>query len=190
MINDIVEWAKEFFVSFGEIGLFIVAFAESSVFPIPPDIILIALALLNPNLSLYYSLIASIGSVLGGIGGYYIGMKGGRRIAKRIFKERLLNKVDEYFNEYGTWTVFIAAFSPIPYKVFTIGAGIARFNLKRFIIASVIGRSARFVAEGIIIMFWGKEILDFALTNFELITITVTAAIIGYIIIKKFRSSK
>lgn len=190
IINDILEWTKEFFLPFGEIGLFLIAFAESSVFPVPPDIILISLALLNPTLALYYAIIASIGSVLGGVAGYYIGIKGGRRIAKRIFKEGLLNKVDGYFNEYGTWTIFIAAFSPIPYKVFTIGAGIARFDLKRFVIASIIGRSARFMAEGIIIMLWGKEILDFALANFELVTIIITVSIVGYIIIRKVRSSK
>ncbi len=185
LVDEILLWAKETFVPFGELGLFVIAFAESSVFPIPPDIILISLSLLNPNIALIYAIISTIGSVVGGIAGYFIGLKGGRRVARKIFRESLLNKVEKYFEEYGTWAVLIAAFSPIPYKVFTIGSGIARFDLKRFIIASIIGRGARFTAEALIIMFWGREILDFALTNFEILTIGITVAIIAFLIMRK-----
>lgn len=185
LVENLLAWAKEVFVPYGEIGLFIVAFVESSVFPIPPDIVLISLGLINPNLSLLYALISTIGSVLGGVAGYYIGLKGGRRVAERLFSKKVLDKVDNYFKEYGSWAVLIAAFSPIPYKVFTITSGIAKLNLKKFIIASIIGRGARFVSEGITIMFFGKELLDFALANFELLSIIISVAIIIFIIIRK-----
>lgn len=185
LVEDILEWAKEVFVPFGEIGLFAVAFAESSIFPIPPDIILISLSLINPSLALLYALIASIASVAGGVAGYFIGLKGGRAIASKLFSDKMLNKVENYFAEYGAWAVLVAAFSPIPYKVFTIASGIARLDLKRFIIASSIGRTARFFAEAIIIMLYGKELLDFALANFEIISIVIAAVIIAIIIIRK-----
>ncbi len=185
LVENLLSWAKEFFVPYGEIGLFIVAFVESSVFPIPPDIVLISLGLINPNLSLLYALISTIGSVLGGVAGYYIGLKGGRRVAERLFSKKVLDKVDNYFKEYGSWAVLIAAFSPIPYKVFTIASGIAKLDLKKFIIASIIGRGARFVSEGIVIMFFGKELLDFALANFELLSIIISVAIVIFIIIRK-----
>ncbi len=185
LVENLLTWAKEVFVPYGEIGLFIVAFVESSVFPIPPDIVLISLGLINPNLSLLYALISTIGSVLGGVAGYYIGLKGGRRAAERLFSKKVLDKVDNYFKEYGSWAVLIAAFSPIPYKVFTIASGIAKLDLKKFIIASIIGRGARFVSEGIVIMFFGKELLDFALANFELLSIIISVAIVIFIIIRK-----
>ena len=185
LVENLLTWAKEVFVPYGEIGLFIVAFVESSVFPIPPDIVLISLGLINPNLSLLYALISTIGSVLGGVAGYYIGLKGGRKLAERLFSKKVLDKVDNYFKEYGSWAVLIAAFSPIPYKVFTIASGIAKLDLKKFIIASIIGRGARFVSEGIVIMFFGKELLDFALANFELLSIIISVAIVIFIIIRK-----
>ncbi len=176
---------KEVFVPFGELGLFIIAFAESSVFPIPPDIVLISLGLINPSFSLLYALITTIGSVLGGVGGYYIGLKGGRKVVGRVFSQKRLDKVDKYFKEYGVWAVLIAAFSPIPYKVFTITAGIARLDLKKFIIASIIGRGARFISEGVIIMFFGKELLEFVLANFEILSIIISISIVIFIIIRK-----
>ncbi len=183
--EELLAWAKEVFVPFGELGLFTVAFAESSIFPIPPDIILISLALINPNIALLYALIASIGSIAGGIAGYFLGLKGGRVLARRLFSEKMLKKVECYFEEYGAWAVLIAAFSPIPYKVFTIASGIARLDLKRFVIASSIGRSIRFVAEATIIMLFGKELLEFALANFEILSIGIAGALIVFVILRK-----
>lgn len=183
--EELLAWAKEVFVPFGEVGLFAVAFAESSVFPIPPDVILISLALINPNIALLYALIASIGSIAGGVAGYFIGLKGGRALAKRLFSENMLKKVEHYFEEYGAWAVLIAAFSPIPYKVFTIASGIARLDLKRFVIASSIGRSIRFVAEATIIMLFGEELLEFALANFEILSISIAGALIAFIVLRK-----
>lgn len=169
----------------GDVGLFILAFIESSVFPVPPDVLLIALALSNPALALYYATIATIGSVLGGVAGYYIGLKGGRRVAKRIFSERMIERADNYFKEYGVWAVLIAAFSPIPYKVFTIASGIFRLSLKGFIIASIIGRGARFYAEGLLIMLWGEQILAFVDENLELVSLAIAGAIISYLVLRK-----
>jgi len=97
----------------------------------------------------------------------------------------MIDKADNYFNEYGTWTVLIAAFSPIPYKVFTITAGIFKVNLKKFVIASIIGRGARFYAESVLIMLWGKEILAFIDSNLELITLITAAAIIAVVVLRK-----
>ncbi len=174
----------------GDAGLFILAFLESSVFPVPPDVLLIALALANPALALYYATIATIGSVLGGVAGYYIGLKGGRRVARRIFSEHMLERADDYFKEYGVWAVLIAAFSPIPYKVFTIASGIFRLNLRGFIVASMIGRGARFYAEAVLIMLWGEQILSFIDENLELVSIVVALAIIAYIVLRRRRLAK
>ncbi|SPC33398.1 conserved membrane protein of unknown function [Candidatus Nitrosocaldus cavascurensis] len=185
IVDELLRWTREVFMPIGDVGLFILAFLESSVFPVPPDVLLIALALANPALALYYATIATIGSVLGGVAGYYIGLKGGRRVAKRIFSERMIERADNYFKEYGVWAVLIAAFSPIPYKVFTIASGIFRLSLKGFIIASIIGRGARFYAEGLLIMLWGEQILAFVDENLELISLAIAGAIISYLVLRK-----
>lgn len=184
-MDELLRWTREVFMPIGDVGLFILAFIESSVFPVPPDVLLIALALANPALALYYATITTIGSVLGGVAGYYIGLKGGRRVAKRIFSERMIERADNYFKEYGVWAVLIAAFSPIPYKVFTIASGIFRLSLKGFIIASIIGRGARFYAEGLLIMLWGEQILAFVDENLELISLAIAGAIISYLVLRK-----
>ena len=87
LITAMITWSEQTFLPLGELGLFIVAFIESSFFPIPPDLILIALAPLNPSLSLYYAAVSTAGSVLGALLGYYIGIKGGRPIMKKMFGE-------------------------------------------------------------------------------------------------------
>jgi len=183
--DDLLEWSKDLFLPLGETGLFIIAFVESSVFPIPPDIILIPLVLFKSSLGLYYASISSAGSVLGGIAGYYIGLKGGRPLAMRLFSEGKLKRVEDYFARYGAWAVLIAAFTPIPYKVFTIASGIVRLDLKRFVLASAIGRSARFFAEATVIMVWGEQILEFLLQYFEIVTLIIAGAIIGAVVVRR-----
>jgi membrane protein YqaA with SNARE-associated domain len=185
LIDELIKWTRDTFMPIGDIGLFILAFMESSVFPVPPDILLVALSLANTSLALYYATITTIGSLLGGVAGYYLGLKGGRRIAKRIFSERMIDKADNYFKEYGAWAVLIAAFSPIPYKVFTITAGIFKVNLKKFVIASIIGRGARFYTESVLIMLWGEEILAFIDSNLEIITLITAAVIIAVVVLRK-----
>lgn len=185
LIDELIKWTRDTFMPIGDIGLFIVAFLESSIFPIPPDILLIALSLANTQLALYYATIATIGSVLGGVAGYYLGLKGGRRVARKIFPERMVDRADNYFKEYGAWAVLVAAFSPIPYKVFTIAAGVFKVDLKRFVIASVIGRGARFYAEGVLIMLWGEEILVFIDSNLQAITLAIAVAVIAVVVLRK-----
>jgi membrane protein YqaA with SNARE-associated domain len=187
IVEGLLEWSREFFVPFGEAGLFAIAVAESSVFPVPPDMVLISLSLLNPALGLYYAAVSTAGSVLGGIAGYYIGLKGGRPLAGRFFSGKMLDRVDQYFKEYGSWAVLIAAFTPVPYKVFTITAGIARHDLKRFVLASAVGRGGRFLAEGVILMLWGEQLLEFLLQNFEVITLVIAGAIVGGLVVVKMR---
>lgn len=185
LIDELIKWTRDTFMPIGDIGLFIVAFLESSIFPIPPDILLIALSLANTQLALYYATIATIGSLFGGVAGYYLGLKGGRRVARKIFPERMVDRADNYFKEYGAWAVLVAAFSPIPYKVFTIAAGVFKVDLKRFVIASVIGRGARFYAEGVLIMLWGEEILAFIDSNLQAITLVIAVAVIAVVVLRK-----
>lgn len=177
-LQNIIEWSKETFLPLGWVGLFVVAFTESSFFPVPPDILLIPLCLVAPKFALLYALISTIGSVLGACFGYWIGLKGGRPILKKIAK-RKTEKVEKYFQKYGVWVVGIAGFTPIPYKIFTIASGVFKIDFKKMIIASIISRGGRFFLEAVFIMLFGEQIIWFIENYFGLFSFLVVAGLIA-----------
>ncbi len=188
-VNDLIDWTTNTFAPLGSVGLFLLAFIESSFFPIPPDILLIILSLSNPELSLWYALVCTIGSTLGGLFGYFIGYVGKKAVLERMFSQEKIDGVHKYFHKYDAWAIFIAAFTPIPYKVFTIAAGVFSIEIKRFAVASIIGRGMRFFIIGTLIMLYGKIIVEFIDAYFEIITLAVTVLVIlGFLVYKKYFS--
>jgi membrane protein YqaA with SNARE-associated domain len=135
-------------LEYGPLGLFLVAFFESTVFPIPPDVLLLPLCLMNPRLSWWYAFLTTAASISGAFLGYAVGRKAGRPVVERFVAGELVEKVQVLFEKYGGWAVGIAAFTPIPYKVFTFGAGVFRVPFMTFTVASAIGRAGRFFFEG------------------------------------------
>lgn len=181
ILSQFIEWVQ----AYGVLGLAILSFAESSFFPIPPDVLLIPMAILNQKLAIFYALITTAASVLGGMFGHLIGDRLGKPILHKFFKEDTLKKVEKYFEEKGGWAVAIAGFTPIPYKVFTISAGVFRVKMSTLIIASIIGRGARFFLEGIIIYIFGQTAKYYLTHYFEWVTLGVTAVcILGYFVYK------
>lgn len=156
ILNLIIEM-KSFFMEAKALGLFILAFAEASFFPIPPDIVLIPLSIITPKRAIYFSIVTAVGSTLGGVFGYFIGVRAGRPILTRFIKSDNLEKMEDMFRHYGGWAVGIAGFTPLPYKLFTIASGVFRMNFTSFFIASFLSRSARFLIEGITCMVLGKN---------------------------------
>ncbi len=132
------------------------SFAESSFFPIPVDVMLAPMCLAKRSQSWRYAAIAAIFSVLGGLAGYAIGLGAFDLIEPWLAESHYWAAYEtsrEWFDRYGVWVIFIAGFSPIPYKVFTIAAGVAALNLPAFFIASVIGRGARFfLVAGLVVL--------------------------------------
>ncbi|NOY15212.1 MAG: DedA family protein [bacterium] len=161
------------------IGLFGIAFAESSFFPIPPDTLMIPMALINPVMALWYALITTLGSVLGGMFGYLIGLKGGKPVVKKFISEEKLRKVRQYYHKWDVWAVSVAAFTPIPYKVFTIAAGLFDLDFWRFVIASALGRGGRFFLVGGLIFIFGPAIKTFLDSYFEIVIIGLSVLLIG-----------
>src|SRR3989338_2334895 len=141
----VLQWAH---TTYGIWALFVLAFTESSFFPIPPDVLLIELELSIPAKSFRYALICSAGSVLGGLFGYFIGWQLMDLVGFPIMKFygilEQYETVRQSYEEYNAVIVFIAAFTPIPYKLITITAGAFKLNILTFTIASLIGRAARF----------------------------------------------
>jgi membrane protein YqaA with SNARE-associated domain len=151
----VISWAS---TPYGGAALFLNAVAESSFSPFPPDVLLIALSILRPPLACGYAAICSLGSVLDGVLGCFLGLKGGRPLLQRLISEERIRFVERYYQKYDIWAVGIAGFTPIPYKAFTISAGVFVLDLKRFILVSVISRSARFFSGRIHdIHIWGDS---------------------------------
>ncbi|MFQ3610608.1 MAG: YqaA family protein, partial [Fimbriimonadales bacterium] len=139
------EWAFNIVQSYGLGGLFGVAFIESSFFPVPPDVLLIGILLApNPPSPFLVALVCTVGSVLGAGLGWIVGAYGGYPLLHRLFKEEKVRAVERMYQRYGLYAILIAAFTPIPYKVFTIASGVFRYNIVAMMLASVVGRGARF----------------------------------------------
>ena len=175
---SLVDWASDVFGRFGVWGLSVVSFAESSFFPIPPDVLLIPMVLAAPPRGLFYASLTTAASVLGALFGYVLGVRGGRPLLVRLTGGKGIDQVQTYFQEYGGWAVGIAAFTPIPYKVFTIASGIFRVRVTPFLIASIVGRGARFFLEAALVMKFGDSALDLLGSRFERITFALTATVI------------
>ena len=184
----VLHWAE---TPYGSWALFILAFAESSFFPVPPDVLLIALAISIPAKAFRYALICSVGSVLGGIAGYVIGYQFMDLIGFRILNfYGLMEKYDiisDLYGRYNAWAVGIAGFTPVPYKVFTISAGAFKINFPVFLMASVVSRSARFFLVGWLIYKFGAGIRSFIDRYFNILAVVFTILLIGgFILIKWF----
>lgn len=155
MLDSLVEFGKNFVADYGLIGLFIFSFTESFIQPIPPDTILLFTEKygFNPFGAFF---VALIGSILGGAFGYFLGLKLGHPAALKIFGEKKVNKVEKFLKKWEFLGVFLAAFTPFPFKIITWTAGIFEMPFWQFMIASTIGRGLRFalVISGIHFLFF------------------------------------
>lgn len=181
MLKALVKWTLDKFLPYGPLGLFVLSFAESSFFPVPPDILLIALALVEPKSSFFLAGVTTAGSVLGAMFGYFIGLKGGRPILRKFVPEEKIAHIHDYFAKYDAWAVGIAGFTPIPYKVFTIAGGVFYINFIRFILVSILARGARFFLVGSAIYLFGDIAREYISKYFNLITIAfIFLLILGF----------
>ena len=192
MLRGLYDWILHWAATpYGTWALFLLALSESSFFPIPPDVLLIALAVAIPEKSFKYALICSVGSVLGGCLGYLIGWQFMTSIGERITSFYGLNQkvayIAELYSAYDAWAIGIAGFTPIPYKVFTISAGAFKINFWVFLLASIVSRSARFFLVGGLIYIFGSQIKSFIDRYFDLLAIAFTVLLVaGFVIIKLF----
>ena len=175
----------------GEWVLFLIAFVESSFFPIPPDVFLIAMCVAVPARSFRYAAICSIGSVLGGAFGYGLGywfMDGiGMSIIDWYGLSHRYGQVQEYFRQYDVWIVGTAGFTPIPYKLFTITAGFVQSNFLSFMLVSLLARSARFFLVAGLIFKFGPQIKNFINRYFNILSIAFVVLLAGgFLLIKIF----
>ena len=168
----VLHWAE---TPYGVAALFVLALAESSFFPIPPDPLLIALCLGAASKSLRFALIATSASVLGGIIGYGIGAGAWDLVEPWFYQyvpgvsPEAFEQVQAQYDRWDFWAIFLAGLTPIPYKVFTLSAGVFSINFGIFVVASVLSRSIRFFVLAGLIFKFGKPISSFIDRYFNLL---------------------
>jgi membrane protein YqaA with SNARE-associated domain len=168
----------------GTYALFWIAFAESSFFPIPPDILLIALCFGAREKWAKYALVCTLGSVLGGIAGWGIGWGLRDTVAMPLLgmfdpSGHTQEKIQVWYDAYGFWGIIIAAITPIPYKVFTVFSGVMHYNLPLLIVASVLGRGFRFYVVAAMIRIFGPTVKPFIEKHLEWCFVLGTVLLIG-----------
>jgi len=199
LIRRLYDWVLHWaYTPYSVPALFLLAFAESSFFPIPPDVLLIALAVSIPKRSFKFAFICTLGSVLGGLFGYLIGYKVWYNSQQEFtsfamlffdyipgFTTQVFNKVITMYNDNAFIAVFTAGFTPIPYKVFTISAGVSKMDILTFTLASVISRGLRFFLLAAIIYKFGATITSWIDKYFNKLAILFTILLIaGFVVIK------
>ena len=187
LYERVLDWSRH---PHAERYLGAMSFAESSFFPIPVDVMLAPMCIAERRKAWRFALVATIFSVLGGVAGYFIGLGLFEMIkpwlADSHYWDAYLTS-REWFDNYGIWAIFVAGFSPIPYKVFTIAAGVAALNLPGFFIASLIGRGARFyLVAGLIVL--GGEKLEQNLRKYVeglgWAVVVIVAAVIAWLTVR------
>ncbi len=180
LIKSLYDWVLSWAESpYAVPALFVLAFTESSFFPIPPDVLLIALALSKPHLSLWFATVCTAGSVVGGMFGYLIGYAFWQAVGEYFFlyvpgfTRELFAQICTAYEQNSVVIIFTAAFTPIPYKVFTVTAGVSKISLLPFIGASVVGRAARFFLVGILFKKFGPTVKVYIDKYLNLLTILV-----------------
>lgn len=169
-------------------ALFLVALAESSFFPLPPDILQIAMTLQRRSRAWYYAAVSTVGSVLGGVVGWLIGLWMWHVVRGFFFQyvpgvtEERFAYVQAKYVDHAFLTVFTAAFTPIPYKVFTIAGGVAEISLWVLIVASILGRGGRFFIVAALLWWLGPPVKEWIEKYFNLVTLVATALIVGVVV--------
>lgn len=167
-----------------------ISFAESSFFPLPPDVLLIPMVLAARERAFRFAAVCTLASVLGGIFGYFIGYALFEAVARPILD--LYGYVEKFadfqalYNEWGAWIVFTAGLTPIPYKVFTIASGVSQLDITVFVVGSTLSRGLRFFLVTGLLWYWGEPIRDFIERYLGPLTIAFCVLLLGSFILLKY----
>jgi len=191
MISEWLTIIEEWLIDYGVIGLILVSFTDSAFSPIIPEVMLIPMGIAAPEKVWLYAFYTTVSSILGALLGWYIGKKLGRPVLLKFIKVDKIEKVEYYFERYGAMAILIAAFTPVPYKVFTVFSGISKMRIKTLVFWSILGRGGRFFLEAAIIAALGARAKPFIEENFALLTLGIgVLAAIAFIVYRVILSRK
>ena len=184
MLRSLYSWTLSLATSpYALWALAVVAFVESSFFPIPPDVIMIPMIIAAPRRAFLIAGVATVASVLGGLFGYYIGYGLFEAVGRPIFefygKDAAVAEFSAKFNDYGPWAVLVAGVTPFPFKVITIMSGVTGLSLPVFIISAVVARALRFFIVAALLWKFGEPIRDFIERRLGLMFIVFCVLLFG-----------
>jgi len=175
----VVEWIKEFAVSLGGPGLFIIAFLDSSFlsFPEVNDLLIIWLTTRHKERMVYYALMTTLGSISGCLALYTVARRGGETFLRKRFSPDYLERAMATFRRYGLLAILIPSIlpPPTPFKIFVLAAGVSKVRPLHFILAIAIGRGFRYFGEGLLAVYYGDEAAEFLRRNAQTVALTVAA---------------
>lgn len=191
MIRKLYAWTMALAVHrHAKLALFAIAFAESSFFPIPPDVLLVPMVLAHRDAAWKLAGVCTIGSVIGGLLGYAIGALLYDSVGLWVIGAYGYGEQVEAFRhayaEWGAWIILLKGLTPIPYKIVTITSGFAGYDLLWFVVLSVLTRGFRFYAEAALLRRYGEPVRDFIERRLELVTTAVAIVVIGGFVLAKF----
>ena len=182
LLSRLSDWVEGFAESDWAIGLLLlVATSESFIFPIPPDPLLIATGLAHPSWALWLAGLVTVASVAGAVVGHWLGRRIGRPLLYRLVSQPRIERAERLFTRFGVWAILVAAFTPIPFKVFTILAGVLDLKISHLVIASLVGRGGRFLTLGALIFVFGDSIQSFIDDNFEKLAFAAVAGLVALV---------
>ncbi len=190
MLRKLYDWVLHWSATKHAVpALFILSFTESSFFPIPPDVLLIAMCVAVPKRAFYFAGVCSVASVLGGMFGYFLGWQFmdivGTRIVEFYGYEAQFDKIGSWYSEYQAWAVAAAGFTPLPYKIFTLAAGMFQVNFVVFTLASLASRSLRFFILAGLIYKFGPKVKKLIDRYFNLLAILFFVGLVfGFVLLK------
>ncbi len=183
-----VAFWKSLALKYGSYALALNAFIEAIFFPIPPDVLLLTLAMANPEEAFLYAAVATLFSSLGGVAGYYVGYFGGRPLAEKFFGRERVNRVHRLYESYESLIILLAGFTPLPYKLFAVTSGVLFASLRKLFIFSLIGRGSRFFAEAAAVYFFGREVQDFIIKNVNILSLVGGALLlVAFLVYRRYR---
>lgn len=180
MYDWVLQWADR---PGGPWALVVVAFSESSFFLVPPDVLLIPLCLGAPDRALFFALLCTAASVVGGMFGYLLGAVAydsvGRPLLELYGAMESFSRLQEWYQTYDAWAVGVAGFTPIPYKLFTITAGFFGLEFPIFVLASIVGRGGRFFIVAGLLRLFGEPMREFIDRWFNWLTVALAVLLLG-----------
>ena len=176
-LHAIADWTLDFADSGAAVvALALVALSESVFFPVPPDPLLIAIGIRQPEAAIWLAALCTVASVAGGVIGRWLGIRYGRPLLLRVAPADKVDAAERMYRRYGAWAVIASAITPIPFKVFTVLSGVMDMELRGFLVAALIGRGIRFMTVGVLIALYGDSVEELIRERFEYVTIGAVIA--------------